>query len=47
VLLKFMTWNGVNFLVFVPLLIVTGLFGPIAIAHLAIERVGIFNRFTR
>jgi fucose 4-O-acetylase-like acetyltransferase len=44
VLLKFMTWDGLNFLVFFPALVVTGLFCPVALAHVGTERAGIFGR---
>jgi hypothetical protein len=47
VLFKFLGWDGVNFLVFFPILLAAGIFGPIAARLLIFRRVDLLERLTR
>jgi len=46
VLLKFMPWDGVNFLVFFAALLAGGLFGPVIAKMLVFRRIGYLDRMT-
>jgi fucose 4-O-acetylase-like acetyltransferase len=46
ILLKFMSWDGVNFLVFLPLMMVAGTLGPILLKRYLFGRVPAIDRIT-
>jgi len=46
VLLKWMPWDGVNFLVYAPLLMLAGTYGPIAIKHCLLRPLPLIDRIT-
>jgi hypothetical protein len=46
VLLKFFSWDGVNFLFFVPILILAGLLIPVLIKQHIISRIGWIDKIT-
>lgn len=46
ILLKFMAWDGSNFLLFFSVLTAAGLFGPIALKRFVLQRVGFLDRLT-
>jgi len=47
VALKVMPWDGVNFLLFAPLLMLAGVFGPILTKQLILRRVPVLDRMTQ
>ncbi|MDE2238606.1 MAG: acyltransferase [Rhodospirillales bacterium] len=46
VMLRFISWNGVHFLFYAPVLLAAGLFGPIALKHYGFARMPALNRLT-
>jgi peptidoglycan/LPS O-acetylase OafA/YrhL len=46
VLLQGFSWNGAGFLLFAPLLLASGLFGPILLKCWALPRVKLLDRMT-
>ena len=47
VLLKIAPWDGLNFLAFFPILLMSGLIGPILFKKIALDRVPLLARLTR
>ena len=44
VMLRFISWNGAHFLLFAPMLMAAGLFGPIMLKHYGFTRMPALNR---
>ena len=47
VLLKVAPWDGVNFLGFFPILLISGLVGPVLLKKVLLDRFPVLSRFTR
>ncbi|MBU6398023.1 MAG: acyltransferase [Rhodospirillales bacterium] len=45
-MLRFISWNGAHFLLYAPVLLAAGLFGPIALKHYGFARMPALNRLT-
>ena len=46
VMLRYLSWNGEHFLLFAPVLLVAGLFGPIALKRYGLARLPVLNQLT-
>jgi hypothetical protein len=46
-MLKVISWNGPNFLLYVPILTAAGIFGPILTKQLLLRRVPVLDRITQ
>ena len=46
VMFKFMTWHGVNFLVFVPVLLSAGLIAPILLKKIVFKQIPVIDKLT-
>lgn len=46
IMLKFTTWNGIHFLIFLPILFVAGLYGAILLRKLFLEKIPVINKLT-
>jgi len=47
VMLKVMPWDGLNFLIFVPVLMAAGVLGPILTKQILLSRVPVLDRMTQ
>jgi hypothetical protein len=47
VMLEFLSWDGHNFLLFLPVLLVAGICGPIALHRVVLSRAPVVARFTK
>jgi peptidoglycan/LPS O-acetylase OafA/YrhL len=47
ILLKIAPWDGVNFLAFFPILLLSGLIGPVLLKKTLLDRFPLLNRLTR
>ncbi|MDE2319763.1 MAG: acyltransferase [Rhodospirillales bacterium] len=46
VMLHFLSWDGMHFLLFAPVLMISGLFGPVALKYYGFARMPALNRLT-
>lgn len=46
ILLKFMPWDGVNFFIFLPVLFICGLFGPIVLKKFVFSKIPMIDKLT-
>jgi hypothetical protein len=46
-LLKVVPWDGLNFLGFFPILLLSGLIGPVLLKKVLLDRFPALNRLTR
>lgn len=46
IMLRVMSWDGPNFLIFLPVLLVAGLIGPILVKMLILRRIGYLDKIT-
>jgi hypothetical protein len=46
-LLKFMPWDGLNFLIYLPLLLVAGIIVPIIIHKYILSKIGYLGKITK
>lgn len=46
VMLKFMSWDGINFLIFLPVLFIAGLYGSVLLRKIFLEKIPVLNKLT-